>query len=277
VRHAAARRRPDLSRYYPNDYCAFTNELHFEFTGWKRRLGTWAVANYYGRRRNLLGRHLAATREWAPQYFPPSISDYTLGITTRSRILDVGCGAGLVLLGLREYGFRKLLGVDPYIDDDISYPNGVRVLKRSLDDIAGPFDLVMFHHSFEHLADPQAMLGRVHEVLGRGSYALIRMPVVGKAWRDYGVDWFQLDAPRHLFLFSEQGFRHLATSAGFAVERVTYDSTEFQFWAGEQYRHDIPFLDQRSHFVDPQGSMFTEDQILSWKAGDQAAYYLRKA
>jgi SAM-dependent methyltransferase len=154
---------------------------------------------------------------------------------------------------LREYGFHKLLGVDPYIDDDISYPNGVRVLKRSLDDIAGPFDLVMFHHSFEHLADPQAMLGRVHEVLGRGSYALIRMPVVGKAWRDYGVDWFQLDAPRHLFLFSEQGFRHLATSAGFAVERVTYDSTEFQFWASEQYRHDIPFLDQRSHFVDPKG------------------------
>jgi SAM-dependent methyltransferase len=188
---------------------------------------------------------------------------------------------------LREYGFHKLLGVDPYIDDDISYPNGVRVLKRSLDDIAGPFDLVMFHHSFEHLADPQAMLGRVHEVLGRGSYALIRMPVVGKTWRDYGVDWFQLDAPRHLFLFSEQGFRHLATSAGFVVERVTYDSTEFQFWASEQYRHGIPFLDQRSHFGDPQGSMFDEDQILSWKrqadslnaadSGDQAAYYLRKA
>jgi SAM-dependent methyltransferase len=278
---------PDLSRYYRDDYYAFNHDLHFEFTGLKRRLGAWAVANYYGRRRNRLGRHLAATRDWAPRYFPPSMSDHTLGITTRSRILDVGCGAGLILLGLREYGFRKLVGVDPYIDHDISYPNGVRVLKRSLDDMSGPFDVVMFHHSFEHLADPRATLRRVHEVLVRGSCALIRMPVVGKAWRDYGVDWFQLDAPRHLFLFSEQGFRDLATSAGFVVEGVTYDSTELQFWVSEQYRHDIPLFDHRSYYVDPEASMFTPDQISSWirqadslnaaESGDQAAYYLRKS
>jgi SAM-dependent methyltransferase len=278
---------PDLSRYYPDDYYAFTHARHFEFTGWKRRVGAWAVANYYGRRRNRLGRHLAATREWAPEHFPPSMSDFPLGITTRSHILDVGCGTGLILLALREYGFRNLVGVDAYIDRDISYPNGVRVLKRSLDDTAGPFDLVMFHHSFEHLVDPRATLRRVHEVLSRGRYALIRMPVVSQAWQDYGIDWFQLDAPRHLFLFTEQGFRDLATSVGFVVDRVSYDSTEYQFWASEQYRHDIPLLDQRSHYINPEASGFTPDQVSSWKrqadslntagSGDQAAYYLRKS
>ena len=71
----------DLAPHYPPDYYSFNTKVDIDFTGWKRRLGAWAVANYYGRRRNVLGRYLAATREWAPQHFPPSIVDFNVDIT----------------------------------------------------------------------------------------------------------------------------------------------------------------------------------------------------
>ena len=133
----------------------------------------------------------------------------------------------------------------------------MRTLKRRIDEIDGQFGLVMLHHSFEHLADPRRALERVRDLVDPGRYAIVRVPVVSWAWREYGVDWFQLDAPRHLFLFTERGFRDLAEASGFAVDHVAYDSTEFQFWVSEQYRSDIPLFDERSYFVNPEGGLFT--------------------
>jgi SAM-dependent methyltransferase len=276
----------DLGRYYPKGYYAFDPQIDFAFEGWKRRLGARAVANWYGRRRNALGKHLAATRPWAQEHFPEFLKDFPVGITVNSRILDVGSGAGRLLLELREFGFRCLVGADAFIESDIHHPNGVRVLKRRLDELQPSWDLVMLHHSFEHLPDPVGTLGQLHRLLRAGKYAIVRMPVVASAWKRYGVDWFQLDPPRHMFLFTERGFRDLAAAAGFVLDHVTYDSNEHQFWMSEQYRQDVPMFDPRSHFVDPDASMFEHGQIVEWKrqadelnrqgAGDQAAFYLRK-
>lgn len=276
----------DLSPYYPEDYYSFDPELDFHFEGWKRRIGARAVANWFGRRRNLLGKHLAATRPWAQDHFPEFLKPVALGITVHSRILDFGSGAGHLLLQLREFGFRHLVGADAFIDDDISYPNGVEVRRCGLAELQPPWGLIMLHHTFEHLPDPVATLAEVHRLLKGRRYAIIRMPVVSETWQRYGADWFQLDPPRHLNLFTEAGFRELATGAGFDVDAVIYDSTEHQFWMSEQYRRDIPMFDPRSHFVDPDATVFEHEQIVEWKrqaealnarsAGDQAAYYLRK-
>ncbi len=45
------------------------------------------------------------------------------GIIPGSRILDVGCGTGVLLYSLSNLGFRHLLGVDKFIDRDIQYAN----------------------------------------------------------------------------------------------------------------------------------------------------------
>ena len=60
---------------------------------------------------------------------------------------------------------------------------------------------------------------------------VIRIPIAGThAWQTYGVDWVQLDAPRHLFLHTEDGMRSLAAGAGLQVTAVVHDSTAMQFW-----------------------------------------------
>jgi hypothetical protein len=143
----------------------------------------------------------------------------------------------------------------------------------------------MLHHSFEHLADPKGSLSEIHRLLKADKFALIRIPVVNFAWEKYGVNWVQIDPPRHLFLYTESGFRELAESCGFKVESVVYDSNAFQFWGSEQYQLDFPLNDPRSH-NNLKGRIFSDEQMNNWrseaeklnaeKRGDQAAFYLRK-
>jgi hypothetical protein len=100
-------------------------------------------------------------------------------------------------------------GADAFIESDIFYPNGVKVYKRSLPEIEPFFDLVMLHHSFEHLPDPRESCGNLQSFAARVN---LSDPDSGRAfaWEKYGVNWVQLDAPRHLFLYTERSFRLLA-------------------------------------------------------------------
>ena len=76
-------------------------------------------------------------------------------------------------------------------------------------------------------------------MLAPNGRCLLRIPVLGWAWEHYGVNWVQLDAPRHLFLHTTKSFRLLAASAGLDVVDIGYDSNEFQFWASELYLRNV--------------------------------------
>ena len=288
---------PDLKRFYAADYYSFrpAQESSGPFLKkyFKRPLGDFVrarAADYYcdrrRPRRNLAGRYFAEHMKRMVAGFPDYIKDapVDLNIDRRSSVLDVGSGAGATLLTLRDFGFRDLTGVDPFLGSDILYANGVSVHKSELFDLARHFDLILANHSVEHVARPQALLEQTRRLLRRGRYAIVRVPVVNRAWREYGADWVQLDPPRHLFLFTAEGFAALARKAGFEVTAIAYDSTAFQFWGSEQYRRDIPLVDERSYFVNPHKSIFSERQIDEFTAravelnkegeGDQAAFYL---
>jgi len=208
------------------------------------------------------------------------------------KILDVGCGTGYLLLALRQMGFSKLQGIDPFIESDIEYKNGVRVEKKDLSEISGQFDLVMLHHSFEHMPDPVSTFKDLYRLVKPKRYLLIRIPIFPSfAWRKYGINWVQLDAPRHLFLHSIQSIQRLADGVGFSIQEIVYDSTPLQFWGSEQYVSGIPHRDERSYYHgsfrnDQRGSIFSAADIEEFRAkasylnnvgdGDQACFYLVK-
>jgi len=113
-----------------------------------------------------------------------------LHLTQASQVLDVGCGAGHLLHSLRELGFYNLLGIDPFNQADIAYPNGLRVEKRDIFSEQGQWDAVMFHHSFEHLPNQRTNLGQAFNILKPGGMALVRIPTVSSyVWQEYGVNW----------------------------------------------------------------------------------------
>lgn len=208
-------------------------------------------------------------------------------LRTSSRILDVGCGNGQLLLQLRALGFKHVLGVDPFIDRDIHYDSGVTVRKATLFDISGKWDLIMFHHSFEHISEPRETLQHCARLLAPPGCCLLRIPTVSSyAWEHYGTNWVQLDAPRHFFLYSIRALELLSAQAGLKIAEVVYDSSGFQFWASEQYVRDIPLRSEQSFCSGSSTSMFSESDILKFdeqakalnamRRGDQAAFYLAK-
>ncbi len=210
-----------------------------------------------------------------------------LQLTRQSRILDVGCGAGVLLNALRNIGFTNTLGIDPFNQQDIVYPNGLRIEQRDIFSEDKVWDVIMFHHSFEHLPEQQRTLQKAFSLLQPGGTALLRIPTVSSyAWQHYGVHWSQLDAPRHLFLHSVESIQWLADQTGFEVERIVYDSNAFQFWGSEQYEQDIALRSKNSWAENPDKSPFSKKEIDAFEKrsrelnalnqGDQAAFYLRK-
>ena len=141
----------------------------------------------------------------------------------------------------------------------------------------------MFHHSFEHVPDPKETLKSVARLLSEDGHCIIRIPTVSSyAWEHYGVNWVQLDAPRHFYLHSSESMHHIAGLAGLEIYDAVYDSTSFQFTGSEQYLQDIPLHDLASKGGIELSKAEIKDYNQKAKAlnkdnrGDQAVFYIRK-
>lgn len=165
----------------------------------------------------------------------------TAGLRRDSRVLDVGCGSGYLLGILWDHGFRCLEGADPFLSEDKEFRPGAWVRRRDLSEQSGEWDLVMFHHSYEHMADPVAPLVHARRLLARDGRIVVRIPVVdGQAWETYKECWAAIDAPRHLHLHSHRSFEIAARKAGLVVVDELQDSDSFQFWGSELARKGEP-------------------------------------
>lgn len=276
----------DLAKYYPSDgYYAYKAPRQKHYPGW------------------LLWLRHQRTRWWLGEFAPAGA---LLGALSRpgehfdwlrharlnldSRILDVGCGAGGLLLKLQREGFRSLLGADPFIQADIDYGNGVRILKREAEALEGEFDFVMLHHSFEHVPDPAATLRALRPRLAAGGTLLLRVPVADSAARRrYGINWYQWDAPRHLFLHTRRSVEILASAAGMQVQMVMHDSTGQQFTSSELYLRGIPYVEHGRYRPgggeNARADAFSQEEWDRYQAeaaalnrngeGDSACFYLK--
>jgi predicted SAM-dependent methyltransferase len=210
-----------------------------------------------------------------------------LGILPSQKILDIGCGKGKLICEMFNLGFTNIQGVDKYIHEEHNYGYGVKVLKKDLSELeSNSYKLLMMHHVFEHMDDPYTEFAKCYQLLKKGGYLLVRIPVVGKAWEIYGKDWVQLDAPRHFFLHTIASINLLAEKTGFIIDDVSYDSTAFQFWGSELYKRDIPLVKpDTKKYVDAKDYYSTDEltgyeiraqELNTQNQGDQAIFYLRK-
>lgn len=215
-------------------------------------------------------------------------------IRKEDKILDVGCGDGTLVQALSQLGFTDLTGIDPYMQTEINEKN-LKLWKKGLVEIMGWFDVIMMHHSFEHVENPFEVLRHVSQLLKDNGLCIIRIPVADSfAFEQYRENWVQLDAPRHIFLHSNKSINILAARAGLKVKKIVNDSTEFQFIGSEQYRAGIPLRDYRSYLVPfykklifNRKHIFSASQIRSYQRkaaelnregrGDQRIYYLVKS
>ncbi len=194
-------------------------------------------------------------------------------LTKKLSLLDVGCGAGTLIGDLRELGYDAR-GIDPYVVADVKDRFGVRVERKSLEEVHSQHDVILFRHSLEHMPIETLQLARSR--VKKNGICVVCIPVLGWAWRNYGTDWVQLDAPRHLFLHSRKSFTMLAAKSGFHVQRIVFDSTEFQFWGSELYQRNIPLKNMPEPTSTERARMRRLARDLNrQEQGDTAQFYLK--
>lgn len=270
----------DLGKYYPNEgYYSFNADLDIKKPDLLRRIKSSYLI--YGRN-PLLGKLLSIGYK-APAYYEWM---KTAGVQYNDAILDVGTGNGSLLLSLYKIGFTNLTGIDPFIDKELHYGN-INIYRKSIFEIEGQFDYIMLHHAFEHMDEPLKVLQQLYTLLKHGKYLLLRTPVMNKySWKKYGVNWMDLDAPRHIIIHSLESMAILAKAAGFEIRKTVFDGNYMSLIGSDQYAKDIALPDSNSYMKNKAAAAYTEKDIEHFKAindrnnqeqqADQAAFYLFK-
>ncbi len=186
----------------------------------------------------------------------PEIKEPMTSDRIRIRVLDVGCGAGRWLAERYEEGYVNLLGCDPFIENDISYGPYIHIKKKTIHEMDGVYDLIMLQDSFEHMGDPVETLISVERLLEKTGVCLINTPVFPNAAYDIlGVNWYQWDAPRHLFLHSVNSMNYLCQKAGLQIQKIIFNSGIGQFTASFLYQKGIPYIKQNVDVIKSKFSL----------------------
>ena len=147
-----------------------------------------------------------------------------------ARLLDVGCGMGIMLNRFRE------LSWDPYGVDISTYATeyarnklGLEVFTGVVNDLDFPenfFDLVTMVLTIEHLPDPKGTLQAIHRLMKPGATIVVATHDISGLWpRIIRSKWRHLNIPEHLHFFSRSTLQHMMKETGFSPFRVTETAT----------------------------------------------------
>lgn len=201
-------------------------------------------------------------------------------ITYNSQILDIGCGEGTFLQELSDLGFDNLDGMEPFIEKQINNEN-FTIFKSFLDDFypKKQYDLIFLKDSLEHMDNPYQNLLNVKRLLKDDGYMIISIPVkTDYFWSLYGVNWFQLDAPRHFVTFTLDGFKILLKSLNLEIEKLYFNSNVDAFIISEDYSKGVSMYSDesftsKSHFQNVYNKNFKKIDFQSKKVSFR---YLKK-
>jgi SAM-dependent methyltransferase len=150
------------------------------------------------------------------------------GVPKGGRILDVGCGRGVLLADLAGHGYEvhgmerspaAARGADPRAQIRIA-PN--LAAAKYLPEF---FDAVLLWHVLEHLREPVATVREIHRILRPGGKLVVAVPNFSSLQAGWaGPAWFHLDLPRHVFHFPLRALRRLLEQSGFTCESVHHFS-----------------------------------------------------
>jgi 2-polyprenyl-3-methyl-5-hydroxy-6-metoxy-1,4-benzoquinol methylase len=191
------------------------------------RMAAYYPVSYYGRtnrRFNVLAERLIV-------WFRKRRADEIQRLIPEGRLLDIGCGRGLLPALMRERGWlvqgtelnrdaavhaSEVLNVPVWIGDFQDCPFA-----------DASFDVAVLWHVLEHLRDPLAALARCRRLLRPGGLLVIAVPNY-ESWqaRLGGRSWFHLDIPRHYHHFRATVLVGTLIRCGFLPRKTSHFSLE---------------------------------------------------
>jgi SAM-dependent methyltransferase len=194
-------------------------------------LGRYYPAGYYGDKQ---GRRFPMMMEWLQEKLYVWRSRQVLRRLKRknAKVLDVGCGRGLLLRAFQESGC-DVTGTE-FSDDACRFAREVLkipVRVGLLDELHFPdnsFDVVVMWHVLEHVSDPRPTLAEVSRILRPGGIFLVAVPDFGSPEaRLTQAGWFHLDIPRHLSHHTRASLSRVLNGAGLRPAWVSSLAPEY--------------------------------------------------
>ena len=139
------------------------------------------------------------------------------------RVLEVGCGSGLLLQRLQDLGWwAEGQDVDPsagsFSGDGIVVHIGE---LNTLDLPSGSYDAIVMNHVIEHVHTPVELLRECYRLVKPGGILVITTPnIQSYGHRIFRDAWSGLDPPRHLHIFSIKSLTSLVGSAGWLNQKT---------------------------------------------------------
>jgi SAM-dependent methyltransferase len=189
-----------------------------------------------------------------PAFVQTRLEEITAGFSRyrqQNRLLDIGCGAGGLLVAARKNGWEAQ-GLE-VAEQAIGYVRklGFEVFQGELQQAEFPaehFDVITAAEILEHLSEPRVLVQEVARVLRPGGLFWATTPHArGLSARVLGLKWRCVWPPEHLQLFSLAGMKALLHDAGFKQVRFqTTGANPIEILHAMGAKKDAPkALDQR--------------------------------
>jgi 2-polyprenyl-3-methyl-5-hydroxy-6-metoxy-1,4-benzoquinol methylase len=214
---------PDvIASFYPDIYRIYIDKARIKK---RNQLEKAILKNKYG-----------YTHLQVPAFFPilalifsPFLYRDNVHFRPNGKALDIGCGNGHFMLGLRELGWAcegvefNLTAVDICRSYGFKVHHGDMESAKLLDN---SFDLITASHVIEHLPDPVSFMKEAARILKKDGQLLVKTPNSQALGRGlFKESWFANDVPRHLFLYSPSNLDMLAAQHGLKRSRMLLKTT----------------------------------------------------
>ena len=153
----------------------------------------------------------------------PYIEDFTNFIykylnhfTGREKILEIGCGGGLILKDFHEKGYF-CLGIDPSpIAAKASKKYGFQLISETfpVDSLKNSFDLIYHSDVLEHVLDPISFIKEQHDILNKDGILVVSIP---NATENLEIGDISIAMHQHLQYFTFNSITNLLQITGFKV------------------------------------------------------------
>ena len=188
----------------------------------------------------------------------------------RGRLLDVGCGAGLLLSTLRELGWDVSgTEIDPDAAAVARQRVGCKVHEGPVEALSLPgehYQAVTLSHVIEHVLDPVATLRECARLLARsGRLAIVTPNAASRGVLAFGRDWRGWEPPRHIHVYESASLLRTVEQAGLRVVSCqTPASSAYYLWLeSARLRGDAP-----SRLASLRALAFWLDEYRRVRAGD---------
>lgn len=179
---------------------------------------TWTLQHSEQRfdKESLQVRDYQKTRGFLRKLFP-----------NRGKLIEIGSGFGHLLNFFKQDGW-DVMGIEPlrggcqFSESEF----GIKAIPKTIEEAAldeNSVDVVIMMHVIEHVPDPLGTFKEVYRILKPGGYFILETPrydtlmfrLLGKRERSLSCDG-------HIYFFTTDTFKKMATKAEFQVQKVDY-------------------------------------------------------